>query len=197
MKVLDATWTQESEVLHLMNSISADVDHINSLCQSLLRLGKPNMIQFTRVNMVSLFQEAKGLIKGQLQQIEFKESCPNELWLEGDYSQLLQVLLNVLINAIHAHEGAKGLISLTMEEDGKWCKLIIYDKGKGLTKHQLSKIFDPFYTTKSKSNGLGLTIAYRIIQDHQGTIVFSSETVGTTVTIKLPLDSFQIGGKIE
>lgn len=189
MHELDDGWDDVQAIEGRVKLISEHVDHINSLCRSLLRLGKPNQIHFARLNMVALIQEAHGLISGQLtmKKISFETSIPDALWIEGDYSQLLQVLLNLLMNAMQAYDEDGGVIRFSMFEEGTDCVLVIRDEGTGLSDEDLSRVFDPFFTRKEKHNGLGMTISHRIVQDHYGSIVYRQEDKGVSVELRLPL----------
>ena len=105
--------------------------------------------------------------------------------------RLNQVFMNILVNAAQAIE-ANGKITIeTLAENGS-VKVIISDTGKGISKENLSKIFDPFFTTKEvgQGTGLGLNVAYNIIEKHNGTInVKSIEGKGTTFSISLLVDN--------
>ena len=103
-------------------------------------------------------------------------------------SQLNQVFMNLLTNAIHAIE-QKGDIWITTLENQKNIEIQIRDNGKGIPKKDLNRIFDPFFTTKKvgQGTGLGLSISYGIIQKHGGKIeVQSTPEQGTTFTLTLP-----------
>ncbi len=106
------------------------------------------------------------------------------------YSQQLnQVFVNLLVNAAHAIEKQGEIRIMTRALDGK-VEIKISDTGKGIPEENLSKIFDPFFTTKEvgKGTGLGLNVAYNIIEKHKGTIdVESTVGKGTTFTIRLPI----------
>lgn len=111
--------------------------------------------------------------------------------VHGDETQISQVLLNIVVNAFQAMpEGGACCITVREREaDGKgWAEIVVQDSGVGIKSEHLSRLFDPFYTTKANGSGLGLAIAYRIIQDHGGVIeVSSSQGSGTTFVIRLPL----------
>ena len=106
------------------------------------------------------------------------------------YSQQInQVFVNLLVNAAQAIAKEGEIKIATKALDGK-VEIKISDTGKGIPEENLSKIFDPFFTTKEvgKGTGLGLNVAYNIIEKHKGTIdVESTVGVGTTFTIRLPL----------
>ncbi len=107
-------------------------------------------------------------------------------------SQVNQVLLNLLNNSAQAIDKPRGLITVTTRPLGTNAVAIdVEDNGKGIAPDALPKIFDPFYTTKEvgKGTGLGLSIAYKIVTQHGGRIdVRSTQGVGTTVTVTLPVE---------
>lgn len=108
--------------------------------------------------------------------------------VEADASQLKQVFLNILLNAVDAIE-TEGTITLsTFPEGDDHIRLEISDTGKGVSEDSLEKIFTPFFTTKTKGTGLGLSICKRLIEQHGGTIEVSSQIgKGTSFTMVLPL----------
>ena len=120
------------------------------------------------------------------------------IWkVNGDENQLSQVINNVVINSRQAMPSG-GRITVKAEnvkvEDesipvrkGNYVKITIQDTGIGIPKEYISRLFDPYFTTKQKGSGLGLTVAYSIIKDHEGYITIDSELgKGTTVEIYLP-----------
>ena len=107
-----------------------------------------------------------------------------------DANQIEQVLVNILVNAGHAMLGEGTLaIATGVDPETGFAFIRISDNGCGIPEANLSKIFDPFFSTKAnKGTGLGLSVSYGIIQEHGGHIEVQSEVdVGTSFTIKLPL----------
>ena len=113
------------------------------------------------------------------------ESDIPPVWI--DEFQFRRVLLNLINNAVQAMpEGGK--LALTAEVEKNTVIISVSDTGKGITSENMKKIFDPFYTTKSKGIGLGLSFCRRIVEAHNGTIEAISEpSRGTTINILLPL----------
>jgi signal transduction histidine kinase len=106
-----------------------------------------------------------------------------------DPNQIEQVLINLLLNAVHAITG-KGTIGIRsrMDTEGHTVSIEIQDNGYGIPQDKLQKVFEPFYTTKSDGTGLGLSVSYGIIKNHQGTVnVLSEPGTGTLITIELPI----------
>ncbi len=103
--------------------------------------------------------------------------------------QIEQVLVNLLINAVHAIDKENGHILVTTQADGSTIKITVTDNGTGIQAAILPRIFEPFFTTKEvgKGTGLGLSISYELIQNHGGHIQVTSEVgQGTQVTVTLP-----------
>jgi signal transduction histidine kinase len=106
----------------------------------------------------------------------------------GDVTALHQVLMNLLTNAREAMpEGGEIAIETTGAERSGWVRLRVTDTGTGIAPEEISKVFDPFYTTKRTGTGLGLSVTYGIVQEHGGTIDVRSQVgLGTTFTVDFP-----------
>ena len=120
--------------------------------------------------------------------------------IHADRDQLVQVLINLLMNSLHAMpEG--GRLRLSLAREGSYVCLGVSDTGHGMPEEIRSKVFEPFFTTKDfgKGTGLGLTVVKGIIEEHGGTIAAESAVdKGTTFWIRLPLDEAQaINGRRE
>jgi two-component system, sensor histidine kinase FlrB len=103
---------------------------------------------------------------------------------------ITSALMNLLENAIQA-EGKQLLLTVEPEADHVMIRLV--DNGKGISREQLSRIFEPFYTTRSKGTGLGLAVVQAVIQAHQGTIQASSLVgEGSCLSIRLPYHHVQL-----
>ena len=111
--------------------------------------------------------------------------------LDIDPVQIGQVVLNILLNAVHAITSPGGKISAATRKADGFVEIVVSDTGKGIPEENLQKIFDPFFTTKDKTRGtgLGLAVSYGIIKKHGGEIEVSSTIgMGTTFTVKLPIN---------
>jgi signal transduction histidine kinase len=103
-----------------------------------------------------------------------------------DQQQMIQVFVNLLINAGQAMKG-EGTIRCMLEHDGNEVTIKISDDGEGMTAEQSAQAFNPFFTTKAEGTGLGLAVTYGIIDGHGGTISLESKVgEGTTVSITMP-----------
>jgi two-component system NtrC family sensor kinase len=91
--------------------------------------------------------------------------------VEGDFGQLRQACVNVIMNACEAMaRGGHLAIDTARVEGGAWVELAFADTGPGIPPDHMSKIFDPFFTTKEKGTGLGLSVVYGIVERHGGTV---------------------------
>ncbi|NVK50494.1 MAG: GHKL domain-containing protein [Cyclobacteriaceae bacterium] len=145
--------------------------------------------KFSSIRLANLFNQLEVLFQHQLEthHIELlKELDPPELILFGDQSQIEQVLINLVQNAIQALEDSeRKLIRLRayIDEAGKII-LEVCDTGKGIEEEALSKIFIPFFTTKKKGSGIGLSLSKQIMRRHKGNIQVRSQ-LGEGTTFKL------------
>lgn len=116
---------------------------------------------------------------------EFKDNPKARL----NHDKIAQVFINLIKNAAHATSEDSGEIRINVSSDGSHALITIQDNGCGITEEHLSRIWEPFFTTKSdEGTGLGLDICKRIVEEHGGTITCTSQVdVGTTFTISLPV----------
>jgi nitrogen fixation/metabolism regulation signal transduction histidine kinase len=145
--------------------------------------------KFSSIGIKNLFDQLEVLLAHQLEANEItlkKELNPPELILFGDQTQIEQVLINLAQNAIHAVEDAEIKVitfSAFIDEAGKII-LEVSDTGKGIEEEALSKIFIPFFTTKKKGSGIGLSLSKQIMRRHKGNIQVRSG-IGEGTTFKL------------
>jgi signal transduction histidine kinase len=113
--------------------------------------------------------------------------------VEHDPSQINQVLLNMLLNAIQA-VAREGHIIVSLDRRDDYAAISIADNGPGIPPETLKNIFRPFFTTKGHGTGLGLSLARRIVEDHAGRIeVTSTPGQGTTFVVLLPYERLHTG----
>ena len=118
------------------------------------------------------------------------EVCEDPCTLLGDVIQIKRAIQNVIINAVQASSDKRGSVEVKCDRKDFYVDVRIEDCGSGITKEQMAKIFDPYFTTKQAKSGtgLGLYITKKVIEDHNGSIkVDSTPGTGTTFTIRLPL----------
>jgi len=150
--------------------------------------------EHTRVDLNTVVAETLLLVKKPLEVdgiLLVTSLDPSLGAIVGDAGTLQQVLLNLVTNAREAMGGRGGEIriqtGIASERPG-WVRVVVRDTGPGISPEELSKVFDPFYTTKKTGTGLGLSVSYGIIQDHHGTVdVQSVPGKGTTFVLAFPV----------
>lgn len=112
----------------------------------------------------------------------------DELYINADYNRLKQVLINIIKNSIESITN-NGLIHIYLEQDKELIKIHVDDNGIGMNEEELSKIKEPFFSTKSRGTGLGIYLSNQIITAHDGKIEYiSKENAGTKTIITLPYE---------
>ncbi len=168
------------------------------LTKQLLTFAKGGTPVKNRASVARFITETAGFaLRGS--NVRCDLTLPDHLWfVEVDEGQMSQVIQNLIINADHAMPDG-GIIQIKAEniavdswhglpiKSGQYVKVSIQDQGSGIQPENLSKIFDPYYTTKQKGNGLGLATTYSIIKRHEGHITVQSEPgIGTNFVFYVP-----------
>ncbi len=190
--------------IDLVSGLIQEVDRINEIIEGMLSFSKPTRPETERVNLDLLLEQTLTLVatsaKKRKIEIDYKFNAA-EKQLEADPSQLKQVFLNIMMNAMQAMDdgGSLQILVESSRKDGQFStepqtKFLItfQDSGEGIPKDKLEHVFDPFFTTKKDGTGLGLSISYGIIQQHGGEIeIYSSTEIedhGTKVIVSLPIN---------
>ncbi len=174
--------------------IHTGIQRASIIIENLLRFARPSCkSQMETVDLNALVEDTIPLIYNQakIQKIVIKTSIPEKpLFIVGNSSLLQQVLINLFLNAIQAMPDG-GTIRLAIEPARTEALIHVTDSGQGISKKDIDKIFDPFYTTSpvGRGSGLGLSISYSIIKQHMGNIEMESrEGKGCTFTVRLPIN---------
>lgn len=181
-----------------LNLIEEQVERVNKVATALLDLSKPLETVLYPGNLEKVIKRSLQITESQIKTKKIKtieEIEPDLPSIPLDEEQMEQVMVNLILNAIEAmNKGGELKIKVNMDRNGIFnsdgkIKIIVSDNGCGIDGHQVQKLFNPFFTTKTKGTGLGLTIVKKIIDNHQGNIDFQSRKGrGTEVTISLPLE---------
>ena len=195
------------KTLKKLSDILTASDRAKSLISQILMFSRQtNKSDFKKLSLTELVDESVGQVRAFL-----PKSCvvltnieENIAPIEGDSTQLQQVILNICVNAQHAIGSTGGKIEIDLKNlklkspqrflsqeipAGKYIALSFKDNGAGMDEDVLSHIFEPFYTTKvhGQGTGLGLTLVYRIVKTHKGYInIESTAGQGTVITLYFP-----------
>jgi signal transduction histidine kinase len=178
-----------------LSLVRKHIDRISEIVRELVDFARPSQHGAETVNVNEVVRSAIGFLKYSKQARETRlktdlaEDLPN-LFLVRD--QLLQVFMNLILNAIDAIDPMKygGVLTIRTRDDNGWIRIDFKDNGKGIPPEHLDKVFEPFFTTKDvgKGSGLGLTVSYGIIDNFKGRIEIESVVdKGSTFRIYLPL----------
>ena len=186
---------EDKEFLQRFSQIvGGEVDRIDQLVNQLLEFSKPAPPKFVETDMVTLIEDVLNFLSSEFIKHKIavsKNFATAHLTLHIDPNQLKQAVLNILLNSIQAMSGGGrltvGIQSISTNGKNLY-RISISDTGPGISAADLSRIFDPFYTTKDHGTGLGLSITHGIIENHGGTIrVESCPGKGTKFVVELPV----------
>ena len=175
----------------MIEHLPSEVNRLNTIVSDLVDYARPrppNKQRISALELTSLLDFLQVTIEKK--QIILEQSIEENLFFIIDPQQIRQVLLNLILNSIHAVEGTdEKRIAFCMEKEDKGKgRITISDTGKGMEQEEQIRIFEPFYTNKEKGVGLGLTLSYQLIKENNGDIHVSSQPhQGTMFTITLPL----------
>ncbi len=165
-----------------------EVDRLNSIISTLLQFSRPRDPEFDQVQLDALLKKTCKLLEHDFAEKEMtlalQNSCTGSF--EADSDLLLQVLLNLLKNALNASSEAD-TVTLSCDQDDTNVYLTVSDSGVGMNREEREQMFDPFFTTRKTGTGLGLAICHQIVEQHNGTFeVRSRRGRGTSITLALP-----------
>jgi two-component system nitrogen regulation sensor histidine kinase GlnL len=175
--------------------VRRELKRIDQLVTQMLRHASPQAPRRTRVPVHQLLDHSLRLLEHQMngRLIALKrdyQAQPDEV--PGDESQLQQAFMNLLLNGVEAI-GKNGELAVQTiirpgEDGGRWLIIQIRDTGPGISPENLSRLFQPFFTTKKNGTGLGLAICQRVAQEHQGHIEVQSSASGSAFIVSLPVE---------
>ena len=182
---------QGARYLHILN---AECRRLSVILDNFMKFTRPGSVGLHEVDISALIEHIMALMQFEAEERKIRleraveDPLPSVL---GDETAISQVLVNIVVNAFHAMPTG-GLCRIAAEvrqaNGTSQLALSVKDTGIGIKKEEVSRVFEPFYTTKSGGTGLGLAIAHRIMEDHGGTIqVYSTPGIGTTVVLTFPV----------
>ncbi|MDN4607973.1 ATP-binding protein [Sporosarcina highlanderae] len=188
-QLLKASASEDS--IRYISVIEDEIERMESILGEMLVLSKPTKkkriifsLDLLVADMIS-FIKPKAVMEGIA--VSKKVELTNDPLIFGDPDKIKQVLLNLFKNALEAMKKGGELSTLLTEVDGKVI-LTVSDTGKGMTDHQVSQVFMPFFSSKPGGTGLGLPFVLKTVEDHSGTIIVESKVdIGTQFILSFPL----------
>jgi PAS domain S-box-containing protein len=180
---------KDPERLEFLNIILDEIERVNTIVDDFMVLAKPRAVELEEKNVIPVLKHVISLL-------EFEAKKKNVhlhfvyleeiIQIECDEGRLKQVFLNFIKNGIEAMPDGGDLYVRTLIHDHN-VQISIQDTGVGIPKEKISKLGEPFFTTKKNGNGLGLMVSFKIIESHNGKVFVESElNKGTTFNILLP-----------
>jgi signal transduction histidine kinase len=162
--------------LNMAKGISTGISSLNNILTNMLFFAKPQKPVLRPVDICGLLEETVFMLMPMLEVRgqKFSKKIEEGVSVNGDPDLLKQVFLNILLNAIQVTPEGRAVTAACRNEAGT-AVVEISDEGEGINPENIEKIFDPFFSTKEKGTGLGLTISARIVQAHRGVIRVESE----------------------
>ena len=184
-----------SELGELLATAKSEIRRLDSIVHQFLRAIRPSTPQFETHNLNEILEESVAFLRPEIRdrdiivELDLEPTLPR---LQIDRDQMKQAFYNVIKNAFQAMKTG-GILHVRSWQSELYVSVSFNDTGGGISQDQMSKLFQPYYTTKSSGSGLGLLIVRRIVREHGGEIeIESNEGKGMRVTIHLPFGDKRI-----
>jgi two-component system sensor histidine kinase PilS (NtrC family) len=207
VEVLQRELHVTGENARLLDLIVRESERLDNFIRELLDYARERPLKTERIDLVDLTREIADVAQrhpsGGAHKTVSVEAPPNSVWVQVDFEQTKQVLLNLIINGLEAIEG-EGSVTVRVVADetagprGRarpdYAMVEVKDTGSGIRAEDLRQVFEPFFSTKLGGTGLGLAIANRIVERHGGTVEIESRVgVGTMLRLRLPKAALPAG----
>ena len=182
---------KKTTFIRLTDQLKTEVGRINRHISDFLKYSRPTKLELQDVDIRAEAQDALRLVEARASECGIETTIVQEETLPAvmaDRESLRSVFTNLVINAVEAIDGEGGRVSIKLSNtNDNSVKVEISDTGCGIAAEDISKVFEPYFSTKETGTGLGLAIVKKAVDDHGGTIsVASKQGSGTTFTIILP-----------
>lgn len=190
LQLLDRRIKKGAPITHEIQEALREIDRLDMIVSRLLVFGRPGMVNRHVQSVMPLIEQAVKMVREPAQQkgVRISIEKPNATpAADVDGPQIVQVLINLLLNAIDASP-SPGAVSIEAGlEDIRTC-IRVSDQGEGIPESARPHIFDAYFTTKPNGSGLGLAVSREIVASHGGSLEFDTGPSGTAFTLALPLD---------
>jgi two-component system sensor histidine kinase HydH len=184
--------SQEQEAADLLVQ---EAERLNRSITELLNYARPTPLKKENINLAEIIASSLKLISSDAKALEVETSLdvsPDLPSVSADRDRINQVLLNLYINGLQAMEDVEKdkflKVSVHQAQSPGFIEIEVQDNGKGIPAEDIDRVLDPYFTSKPDGTGLGLAMAYKIIDEHKGAIRFKSQSgQGTTGIVSLPV----------
>jgi two-component system nitrogen regulation sensor histidine kinase GlnL len=182
----------DNEAAESLGVLKTEVTRISGVLESFRDFASVERLNRTDADLPELVRQTVDLIRPQAegQGVRLTLKLPKEELpsLAADEARLEQVLLNLVMNALEEMESG-GELTLSLRRNDDRLQIDVADTGRGIPERIQSRVFDPYFTTKTTGSGMGLAFCDKIIRQHGGQIDFETSSAGTTFRVVLFLDS--------
>jgi len=176
-------------IMSHVSIIGEEIRRLDHVVQGFLRFSRPEELQLEPVNVPALLQDIVDVVRPQAEQqgIAVEMEAHDRVAIQVDRAMVRQALLNLALNAIDAMPAGGSLALRARAVEDQQVEIDVVDSGSGIAPEHLGRVFELYFTTREQGSGLGLSMVYRTVQLHDGTIeVESSPGHGATFRIRLP-----------
>jgi signal transduction histidine kinase len=183
---------QQQKFEDLTRQLKSEVARIDNRITEFLNYSRPPKLHPEPLDLAEVARDALRIFEVQMKETGVNatvRSAGTVPLIMADPDSLNSALTNLIINGLQAMDGSGGEISVVLSSDdnGRRARIEVTDSGRGIDAEDISKVFEPYYSTKETGTGLGLAIVKKAVDDHHGTIAVKSKVgEGTTFTITLP-----------
>lgn len=192
IKTISQTLKEEKEddddLIEGLDIIINEIDRANKVIDGLLNFSRPLENEMKEISLNKILKEVVLITDkySNKQDVDIELHIKEDVYVIADKEKLKQVFINIILNSVQSMING-GVLYIRTEAIDNGVNISFLDTGIGIKKEHLEKIFSPFFTTKEKGVGLGLSLSHRIIQDHNGYMTIESiESKGTQIDIYLP-----------
>ncbi|MEE9614238.1 MAG: ATP-binding protein [Thermodesulfobacteriota bacterium] len=197
IQVLKKEMPPKGNMPHLMEIVLRETERLDLLISDFLLFARPASKTRELVDICEVIRDTIGVFGNSPDAvgIDMEDSLEGEMFVEGDRRQITQVFWNLFLNAARAMpDGGRLVVESGPGAGAGSVEITVRDTGAGISAEDLSRVFDPFFSTRNKGTGLGLAIVHRIVESHGGSVVVES-VVGEGAAFKLTLPLVSKGRK--
>jgi signal transduction histidine kinase len=171
------------QIAELSEDISNEVDRLAKILNDLLEFGRPQPAKKMLCDLAKIVNQVYGIVRSKFEKRQVKVALHvQSLKVYGDPNQLLQVILNLMLNALEAVSSGTGVVVLSSEISSDGAPVLkICDNGIGIAEDKQKHIFDPFYSLRENGTGLGLSVVYTFLKQNEATVNVDSQPGAGTV----------------
>ena len=186
---------ERDDFVEITSDVEEGLERVVQIVKDLRSFAVKDKLQFNDVNLAEVVAASSRLLGNRLSHVQFSAEVADHVHITGNSNQLCQVFVNFIQNSLDAlkeldRENEDGKISIDLTQSDNWISLHFRDNGCGISQENQAQIFDPFYSSKDigQGMGLGLSICYRILDQHGVKIEIESDVgIGTHFTLNFPV----------